>query len=180
MCRPGFKPGGWRHALPGGFDSHLFPPRLAGWRLTQPAAITLPEGLWLWPEDQTWAQPLPDGSVRVGITALGLRLSGDIYMCRPKPVGSEVEQGRSIGVVELAKSIVSVRAPLSGRVTRVNEALEDAPELVHRSPYERGWLVELAPSDLAAEQARLAMGAEAIQAALAHWAWLNKLDLGPR
>ena len=24
--RPGFKPGGWRHALPGGFDSHSLPP----------------------------------------------------------------------------------------------------------------------------------------------------------
>jgi hypothetical protein len=24
--RPGFKPGGWRHALLGGFDSHSLPP----------------------------------------------------------------------------------------------------------------------------------------------------------
>ena len=24
--RPGFKPGGWRHASPGGFDSHSLPP----------------------------------------------------------------------------------------------------------------------------------------------------------
>ena len=24
--RPGFKPGGWRHALPGGFDSRFPPP----------------------------------------------------------------------------------------------------------------------------------------------------------
>ena len=148
--------------------------------MTQPAATTLPEGLWLWPEDQTWARPLPDGRVRIGITALGLQASGEVYMCRPKPVGSEVEQGRSIGVVELSKSIVSVKAPLSGLVLKVNEALEEEPELVHRSPYEQGWLVELAPSNLAAEQARLAMDAEAIQAALAHWAWLNKLELGPR
>lgn len=26
MGRPGFKPGGWRHALPGGFDSRFLPP----------------------------------------------------------------------------------------------------------------------------------------------------------
>lgn len=142
------------------------------------AALTrLPAGLWLWAEDQTWARPLPDGSVRVGITALGLKASGDIYMCRPKPAGSEVAQGRSIGVVELAKSIVAVKSPLSGRVLRVNEALQERPELVHQSPYEAGWLAELAPSALEAEQARLAVGEDAIRAAMQHWAWLNQLAL---
>jgi len=140
------------------------------------SGIELPSGFWLWAEDQTWAQPLVGGRVRVGITALGLRASGEIYMCRPKPVGSEVEQGRSIGVVELAKSIVAVKSPLSGVVVAVNEALEDSPELVHRSPYEAGWLVELAPSNLEAEKARLAIGAAAIREAMARWAWLNKLD----
>lgn len=136
----------------------------------------LPDGFWLWTDDQTWAQPLADGRVRIGITALGLKASGEIYMCRPKAVGSEVEQGRSIGVVELAKSIASVKSPLSGVVTRVNEALDARPELVHLSPYESGWLAELAPSQLEAEKARLAIGEAAIREAMARWAWLNKLD----
>lgn len=134
-----------------------------------------PSNFWLWPEDQTWAQPLPGGHVRIGITALGLQASGEIYMCRPKPVGSEVEQGRSIGVVELSKSIVAVKSPLSGAVVRVNEALEDKPELVHQSPYGAGWLVELAPSKLEAEKRKLAIGEAAVREAMAHWAWLNQL-----
>ena len=143
------------------------------------AGLSFPAGFWLWPDDQTWAEPLPNGQVRVGITALGLKASGEIYMCRPKSVGSEVEQGRSLGVVELAKSIVSVKSPLSGVVTRVNEALEERPELVHQSPYEQGWLIELAPSRLEAEKAGLAIGEAAIRAAMARWAWLNKLDATP-
>ncbi len=136
----------------------------------------LPPGFWLWPEDQTWVQPLPGGQVRIGITALGLKASGEIYMCRPKPVGSDIEQGRSIGVVELSKSIVAVKSPLSGAVTRVNEALEERPELVHQSPYEAGWLVELEPSRLDAEKSRLAMDEAAIREAMERWAWLNQLD----
>ena len=96
------------------------------------AGAQVPDELWYWIDDQTWARPLDGGGVRVGITALGLKASGDIYMCRPKSVGSEVAQGRSIGVVELSKSIVSVKSPLSGVVTRVNEALDAQPELVHR------------------------------------------------
>ncbi|NCT84720.1 MAG: glycine cleavage system protein H [Comamonadaceae bacterium] len=140
--------------------------------------MTLPLGFWLWPEDQTWAQPLPGGGVRVGITALGLKASGEIYMCRPKPVGSDVEQGRSIGVVELSKSIVAVKSPLSGVVTRVNDALEQRPELVHQSPYEAGWLAELAPSRLDDEKHQLATDEAAIREAMARWAWLNDLEAG--
>lgn len=140
------------------------------------AGVELPDQLWYWIEDQTWARPLPDGSVRVGITTLGLKASGEVFMCRPKAVGSEVQQGRSIGVVELSKSIVSVKSPLSGTVVRVNEALEAQPELVHRSPYEAGWLAELQPSALDAEQANLAIGEDAIRAAMQRWAWLNQLD----
>jgi glycine cleavage system H protein len=140
------------------------------------AGTELPETLWYWVADQTWAEPLASGHVRIGITALGLKASGDIYMCRPKAVGSEVEQGRSIGVVELAKSIVSVKSPLSGRVIKANEALEERPELAHQSPYDAGWLVELAPSNLEAEKARLAIGEDAIRKAMQEWAWLNQLS----
>jgi len=141
------------------------------------AGAELPDALWYWVDDQTWAAPLPGGQVRIGITALGLKASGDIYMCRPKPVGSEVAQGRSVGVVELAKSVVSVKSPLSGVVTRVNEALEAQPELVHRSPYDGGWLVELAPSQLDAERARLVTGEAGLAEAMARWARLNRLDV---
>lgn len=139
------------------------------------AGADLPDDRWYWADDQTWAEPLPDGAVRVGVTALGLKASGEIYMCRPKSIGSAIEQGRSLGVVELAKSIVSVKSPLSGVVTRVNPALEEKPELVHQSPYDAGWLIELAPSNLDAEKANLAIGEPAIRDAMARWAWLNQL-----
>ncbi len=140
------------------------------------AGAELPEALWYWVDDQTWAAPLPGGQVRIGITALGLKASGDIYMCRPKPVGSDVVQGRSVGVVELAKSVVAVKSPLSGIVTRVNDALEAQPELVHQSPYDAGWLVELSPSRLDAERAALVTGAAALAEAMGRWARLNRLD----
>jgi len=36
---------------------------------------------------------------------------------------------------------------LSGEVVAVNDALEDAPELVNASPFGDGWLVRIAPSE---------------------------------
>lgn len=140
------------------------------------AGVQVPVDRWYWVDDQTWALPLEGGRVRVGITALGLKASGDVFMCRPKSVGSEVVQGRSIGVVELSKSIVSVKSPLSGEVVRVNEALDEQPELVHRSPYDAGWLAELRPTSLDAEMARFAIGEPAIRDGMQRWAWLNQLE----
>lgn len=122
------------------------------------ADCEFPEDLLYLVEHQTWARLEDDGMARVGITALGIRQAGEIYMCRPKSAGSAVEQGRSIAVVELAKSIVSVKSPLGGVVVEANPRLAAEPELVHRDPYGAGWLARVQPTDLAADRAGLAEG----------------------
>ncbi len=134
-----------------------------------------PDDLYYLIEHQVWARPHEDGSATVGITALGIRMSGDIYMCRPQSVGSQIEQGRSIGVVELAKSIISVKSPVTGTVLEVNPRLEEEPELVHVDPYGAGWLARLTLTDFAADQAALLHGTPVAEA-MAHHAWLHRLD----
>jgi glycine cleavage system H protein len=138
-----------------------------------PAAF--PADLHYLVEHQVWARLDGDGLATVGITSLGIRQAGEIYMCRPKSVGSEVLQGRSVGVVELAKSVVSVKSPLSGLVVEVNPLLEEQPEWVHRDPYGRGWLARLRPMALDAELQALLHG-EGVAEAMAHHAWLNRMD----
>ncbi len=128
--------------------------------------MTDPSDLLYLIEHQVWARLDDDGLVTMGITALGVRLSGEIYMCRPKGVGMVIEQGRSMGVVELAKSIVSVKAPLSGEVVEVNTLLRDQPERVHQDPYGAGWLLRIRPSALDNERLALVTG-EAVPAAMA-------------
>lgn len=139
------------------------------------AGLEFPDELHYLIEHQVWARLESDGTATVGITALGIAQAGEIYMCRPKTVGSEVEQGRSIAVVELAKSIVSVKSPLRGMVVAVNERLAATPELVHRDPYGEGWLVRLQPADFEADRAALLHG-EAVVAAMEHHAWLSRIE----
>lgn len=136
--------------------------------------ILIPDDLFYLVEHQTWARPLADGVFRLGITALGLKASGEIYMCRPKSVGTELAQGRAMAVVELSKSIVSVKAPLSGTVLQVNEALEERPELIWNDPYGEGWLLDLQASDWGSEQATLVSG-EAARQPMEQYAWLNQI-----
>ncbi len=126
-------------------------------------------------EHQVWARLEPGGLVTVGITSLGIALAGEIYMCRGKSVGTHVEQGKSIAVVELAKSIVSVKSPLSGRVMLTNPFLPERPEIVHLDPYGEGWIAQLEPSALASERPALLHG-EDVLAAMAEHARLYRID----
>ena len=137
--------------------------------------IEFPDDLYYQVEHQVWARPEADGLVRVGITALGIRLAGEIYMCRPKEAGSVLEAGRSVAVVELAKSIVSVKSPLAGTVVEVNPVLARRPEQVHREPYGEGWLVRVRAADWATAARQLVHG-EAVAAAMQQHAALNRIE----
>ncbi len=139
------------------------------------AGQPFPDELHYLVEDQVWARLHDDGTATVGITALGVHLAGEIYMCRPKAVGVAVQQGRGIAVVELAKSIVSVKSPVAGVVAAVNPRLAAEPGLVHTDPYGEGWLARVTLSDFAADRQQLLQG-EPAAVAIAHHAWLNRSE----
>jgi glycine cleavage system H protein len=132
-----------------------------------------PSDLWYLIDDQVWARLEGDGTATVGITALGVHLAGEIYMCRPKLAGIEVAQGRGLAVVELAKSIVSVKSPVTGTVVEANARLAAEPELVFRDPYGAGWLARLRLVDFEADRAALLHG-EAVGPAMERHAWLHR------
>ncbi len=136
--------------------------------------IDVPEDLHVLVEHQVWARVEEPGVARVGITALGMALAGEIYMCRPKSPGSVLAQGQSMAVVELAKSIVSVKSPVGGTVIEVNAELARRPEWVHEDPHGRGWLARVQLADFAADAAQLVTG-EALGPAMERHAWLNRL-----
>jgi glycine cleavage system H protein len=49
--------------------------------------------------------------------------------------------------VESVKAVAELYMPVGGEIIAVNKALEDAPELLNRSPYQEGWIVQVKPSD---------------------------------
>ena len=136
-----------------------------------------PDELYYRVEDQVWARVGEDGTAVVGVTSLGIHLAGEIYMCRPKSAGVEVERGRGIAVVELAKSIVSVKCPVTGTVLVGNPALAARPELVHEDPYGAGWIARLRLQDWTADREQLLHG-EAVGPAMRHHAWLFRAGQG--
>ncbi len=79
----------------------------------------------------------------VGITDHAQSELTDIVFAELPEVGKELSKGDELCVVESVKSVSEIYAPVSGKVTKVNEGLEDTPEIINENPYDDGWLVEM-------------------------------------
>ena len=113
----------------------------------------VPEGL-MYTKEHEWAKE-EGGTVRVGITDYAAKTLNDVvYVTSPK-VGAKVEQLKSMGTVESIKAVSEIYSPVSGTVTSVNGQLDSHPELVNKSPYGEGWLIEVKPASFAAESKSL-------------------------
>lgn len=130
--------------------------------------LLVPEDLHYLIPHQVWARVDGQGLATVGITELGIQLSGEIFMCRPKRVGMDIAQGGTVAVVELSKAIVTVKSPVTGVVVEGNPALKSRPRLVHEDPYGAGWIARLQLQDFAADAAQLLQGGAAQRAMAAH------------
>jgi glycine cleavage system H protein len=91
-------------------------------------------------KDHEWARK-GDGEVTIGITGFAVEQLGDITLVDLPEEGADVSAGDAFGTIESVKSVSDLYAPVSGKVKRINEALEDQPELVNQAPYGDGWLV---------------------------------------
>ena len=80
----------------------------------------------------------------VGITDHAQKELGDIVFVETPSVGAAISQLKPFGVVESVKSVSDLHAPVSGAVTRVNDALSATPELVNKDPYGAGWMIAVA------------------------------------
>lgn len=79
----------------------------------------------------------------VGITDHAQSELTDIVFAELPEVGKEISKGDELCVVESVKSVSEIYAPVSGTIKKVNESLEDTPEIINEDPYDDGWLVEI-------------------------------------
>ncbi|MCK5636274.1 MAG: glycine cleavage system protein GcvH [Thermoplasmatales archaeon] len=97
-------------------------------------------------ESHEWIK-LEGEKVKIGITDHAQSELTDVVFVELPDIGKEVKKGEELCVVESVKSVSELYAPVSGKVVKVNNKLEDAPETINESPYDEGWLVELEVKD---------------------------------
>lgn len=94
-------------------------------------------------EEHEWVQIINETTVRIGITEFAVDQLGDIVYVELPEVGEELKLEDEFATVESVKSTSGIYAPLDGKVTQVNSALEDEPETMNEDPLGEGWLVEI-------------------------------------
>ena len=82
----------------------------------------------------------------VGVTDYAQRALGNVVYVDMPEVDDEVEAGEDFGAVESVKAASDLYSPVSGTVVEVNEALEDAPELINQDAF-ANWIIKVELSD---------------------------------
>jgi glycine cleavage system H protein len=96
-------------------------------------------------KEHEWIQI--EGNVgTVGITDYAQNSLGDIVFVDLPKVGDSIEAGKSFGSVESVKAVSDLFAPVSGKVTAVNDTLKDAPEKIN-SDANTTWMLKVQLSD---------------------------------
>ncbi|EIT87145.1 glycine cleavage system protein H [Fictibacillus macauensis ZFHKF-1] len=100
-------------------------------------------------EEHEWVKVEEGNTVRIGITDFAQDELGDIVFVELPEVGDDISADEPFGSVESVKTVSELYAPISGKVVAINEDLDDSPELVNESAYEKAWMIVVEVSDTA-------------------------------
>ena len=102
----------------------------------------------LYSSEHDWLR-VEEGLGVTGITDYAQLELGDIVFLELPQVGHRIQQEESYGTVEAVKTVADLYAPVSGKVTDVNSALEEDAARVNTDPYGEGWILKIAIEDQA-------------------------------
>ncbi|MEG2708361.1 MAG: glycine cleavage system protein GcvH [Vagococcus sp.] len=89
-----------------------------------------------------WVKFIDETTALVGITDFAQEQLGDIVFVELPEVDQEVSKGDQVAEVESVKTVSDIYTPFTGTISKINDALEDAPESVNEAPFEN-WLFEV-------------------------------------
>ena len=82
----------------------------------------------------------------IGITDHAQEALGDIVFVELPKVGAQLNSGSSFGTVESVKAVSELYAPASGKVTEINESLNQSPENINKEA-NTAWMIKIELSD---------------------------------
>ena len=97
-----------------------------------------------------WIRDNGDSTVTIGITDHAQELLGDIVFVELPELDTEFGEEDGCGVLESVKAASDLYSPINGTVSSVNEALDDAPEILNTDPYGEGWIYTMKIDDASA------------------------------
>lgn len=84
-----------------------------------------------------------DGNYTIGLTDFAVEQLGDIVFVELPEVGAEFAKSEVFATVESVKAASEIYMPISGKITAINEAIAEKPELLNEDPHGEGWIVKI-------------------------------------
>ncbi|WP_150140601.1 glycine cleavage system protein GcvH, partial [Candidatus Enterovibrio escicola] len=98
-------------------------------------------------ESHEWIKDNGNGTITIGISDHAQQLLGDVVFVDLPKVGRKVKIGEGFSLVESAKVVSNIYAPVNGEIVEVNKILERKPELINEEPFNGGWIVKIKLTD---------------------------------
>mgnify|MGYP000914740947 FL=1 len=108
--------------------------------------MNFPENL-KYTKEHEWVS-IEGDTATIGVTEFAQSELGDIVFVEIETEGESFAQNEVFGTIEAVKTVSDLYMPISGEIVAVNADLEDAPESVNESPYEKGWMIKVKASNL--------------------------------
>ncbi len=98
-------------------------------------------------KEHEWAKE-EGGVILIGVTAFAVDQLGDITLVGlDVKVGDELTAHQAFGTIESVKTLSDLFAPLAGTVVRVNDQLDDNPQLINEDCWGAGWMIAIQPAE---------------------------------
>jgi glycine cleavage system H protein len=99
-------------------------------------------------KEHEWVK-VKDGVACIGITDYAANQLGDVTFVELPQMGKRVKQFEMLCAIESVKAASDIYAPVSGKVVKVNDVLEETPEIVNESAEDAGWIAWIEMDDIA-------------------------------
>jgi len=110
----------------------------------------------------TWVNIELNGTARVGIDDFVRKIIGQIDEVALPKLNAKVSKGDLLFSIKHNSKNINFNSPVSGKVTFINTAHIEHPELIAVNPFELSWMCCIEPSNLAEELHALKIGVDSI------------------
>ena len=108
--------------------------------------LKIPQGLFYYP-NHLWAHMEKSGLVKVGIDDFFQHIAGEVQINNFIDPESKIKKGQILFKIIQNEKSLTLTAPISGTITRVNTELLKNYRIINSDPYNTGWVFEIKPDN---------------------------------
>lgn len=113
-------------------------------KLLSPSLLKIPQGVYF-SRNHTWCYLERSGNARIGLDDLLVHITGKVHLVNIPEIGTHINKGDLLAVVEHEGKKLTILSPLSGEIITRNPRLKKEPQLLYEDPIRDGWICKIRP-----------------------------------